>query len=81
MIRSVNAFLCYLLLHRRIDSNPLAGTRLRRCNGSAIPLVLDEVQILHLLEMHATDDVLGLRDNAMNGSNLSSVHHNTHPRG
>lgn len=60
MIRSVNAFLVYLLAHRRIDCNPLAGTRLRRCNGLSIPLVLDEAQVLHLLEMPATDDVLGL---------------------
>ncbi|BDS08275.1 tyrosine recombinase XerD [Oceaniferula spumae] len=65
MIRSVNAFFGYLLLHHRIDSNPLAGTRLRRCNARSIPLVLDETQILHLLEMPATDDVLGLRDRAM----------------
>ena len=65
MIRSVNAFLCYLHLHSRIDSNPLAGTRLRRCNGHSIPLVLDEKQVMRLLEMPANDDVLGMRDRAM----------------
>ncbi len=65
MIRSVNAFLCYLLLHRRIDSNPLAGTRLRRCHGRTIPAILDEAQVLRLLEMPDTHDVLGLRDRAM----------------
>jgi integrase/recombinase XerD len=65
MIRSVNAFLCYLLLHRRIDSNPLAGTRLRRCHGRSIPAILDEAQVLRLLETPAAADVLGLRDRAM----------------
>lgn len=65
MIRSVNAFLCYLLLNRRIDSNPLAGTRLRRFHGQPIPSVLDEAQVLRLLEMPSTDDVLGLRDRTM----------------
>lgn len=65
MIRSVNAFLCFLLLHRRIDSNPLAGMRLRRCRGRSIPTILDEAQVLRLLELPDTTDVLGLRDRAM----------------
>ncbi len=65
LIRSVYAFLCYLLLHRRIDSNPLAGIRLRRCRGRSMPIILDEAQVLRLLEIPDTTDVLGLRDRAM----------------
>lgn len=65
MIRSVNSFLCHLHEHRRIDSNPLDGTRLRRCHGRTMPAILDEAQILRLLEMPDTGDVLGLRDRAM----------------
>ncbi|MEP2776149.1 MAG: tyrosine-type recombinase/integrase [Luteolibacter sp.] len=65
LIRSMNAFLCYLLLHRRIDSNPLAGIRLRRCRGRSLPMILDEAQVLRLLELPDTTDVLGLRDRAM----------------
>jgi integrase/recombinase XerD len=65
MIRSVYAFLTYLHEHRRIDSNPLAGIRLRRCNGRTIPAVLDEAQVLRLLELPDTDDVLGMRNRAM----------------
>lgn len=65
MIRSVNAFMSYLLLHRRIDSNPLSGTRLRRCHGRTMPAILDEVQVGTLLELPDTDDLLGLRDRAM----------------
>lgn len=48
--------MCLIVVH---------GTRLRRCNGRTIPLVWDEAQVLHLLEIPATDDVLGLRDRAM----------------
>ena len=65
MIRSVYAFLGYLHLHRRIDSNPLAGTRLRRCHGRSIPTILDEAQVLRILESPNTNDPLGLRDRAM----------------
>lgn len=65
LIRSVNAFLVYLHEHRRIDSNPLAGTRLRRCRGGSLPVVLDEAQIVRLLETPDTGDLLGLRDRAM----------------
>jgi integrase/recombinase XerD len=65
MIRSVNAFLAFLLANRRIDFNPLAGTRLRRCHGRPIPAILDEGQVLRLLELPDTDDVPGLRDRAM----------------
>ncbi len=65
MIRSVYAFLCHLHQHRRIDANPLSGTRLRRCRGRTIPAILDEAQVLRLLELPDTTDVLGLRDRAM----------------
>lgn len=65
LIRSVNAFLAYLLSHRRIDFNPLAGMRLRRCRGQSIPAILDEAQVMRLLELPDTSDALGLRDRAM----------------
>lgn len=65
MIRTVYAFLCYLHLHHRIDSNPLAGTRLRRCHGRSIPTILDEAQVLRMLELPDTSDPVGLRDRAM----------------
>ena len=65
MIRSVHAFLRFLLQHRRIDANPLEGTRLRRCHGQSLPTVLDEDQVTRLLELPDTSDVLGIRDRAM----------------
>lgn len=65
MIRSVHAFLRYLHQHRRIDANPLEGTRLRRCHGLSLPTVLDEDRLTRLLAMPDTCDVLGIRDRAM----------------
>ena len=65
MIRAVNSFLSYLLERRRIDANPLAGTRLRRCRGVGLPVVLDEEQVGRLLEAPDVGDALGVRDRAM----------------
>lgn len=65
MIRSVHAFLRFLHQQRRIDANPLEGTRLRRSRGGSLPMVLEEDQVTRLLELPDTGDVLGIRDRAM----------------